>query len=222
MCVAEFLGSALLALVVIGSGAAAQQLSPHDIGLELLENAAATGVGLYALILIFRPASGAHFNPIVSLSDWLIGDATWRRALCYLPAQIGGCIGGALLANSMFSLPFGHLSVHARLNSAHFISEVVATAGLVIVIFALSRSGSSAAVPAAVGCYIAGAYFFTSSTSFANPAITVGRIFTTSFAGIAPGSVVGFIGAQLIGGVIGMLTVITIYPRRAPLSEHVP
>lgn len=220
MLAGEFLGSALLALVVVGSGATAQRLSPRDLGLELLENAAATGLGLYVLILIFRSVSGAHFNPIVSIADWLIGEANWRRSLSYVPLQIAGCISGAVLADALFSLPVGHFSIHSRLSSAHFASEIVATAGLLIVIFALARTGSREAVPAAVGCYIAGAYFFTSSTSFANPAITIGRIFTTSFAGIAPDSVIGFIGAQLLGGAIGVLVVIVLYPRPPMAFEN--
>jgi arsenate reductase len=220
MLLAEFVGSALLALVVVGSGAAAQTLSPHDVGLELLENASATGVGLYVLILVFGPASGAHFNPVVSLVDAAMGGASWRRAWSYVPAQIVGCIGGTILANVMFSLPAASLSLHSRATTAHFTSEVVATAGLILVIFALTRSGAGVRVPAAVGCYIAGAYFFTSSTSFANPAITVGRMFTRSFAGIAPGSVPVFIGAQLLGAALGWLTVRTLYPQMLLSAPH--
>ena len=219
---AEYLGSALLALVVVGSGAAAQTLSPHDVGLELLENAAATGAGLYVLILVFAPLSGAHFNPVVSFADWAFGGATWQRAAAYLPTQVAGCVCGTLLADSIFSVSVNQLSQQSRLTRAHFISEIVATAGLVIVIFALTRTANHAKVPAAVGCYIAGAYFFTSSTSFANPAITIGRIFTSSFAGIAAGSVPGFIGAQVIGGILGVLVVRTLYPtvHQPPSSEN--
>src|ERR1017187_7749580 len=183
---AEFLGSALLASIVIGSGIAAQQLSPGNAGLELFENAAATAAGLYALILMFGPVSGAHFNPVVSFVDAAFGGLRRRDAAAYLPAQVTGCIGGAVLANLMFAQAAVSISAKHRATPAHFLSEVIATLGLILVIFALARSGRSRAAPAAVGAYIGAAYFFTSSTSFANPAITVGRMFSATFAGIAP------------------------------------
>ena len=167
---AELLGSALLAAVVIGSGIAAQRLSPGNTGLELLENAAATAAGLFAIILMFGPVSGGHFNPVVSFVDAAFGGLRWRDAAAYLPAQVAGCVGGAVLANLMFALPAVSISAKHRATPGHFLSEVIATAGLLLVIFALARSGRSRSAPAAVGAYIGAAYFFTSSTSFANPA----------------------------------------------------
>jgi arsenate reductase len=215
--VAEWLGSALLAAVVVGSGIAAQNLSPGQTGLELLENAAATGAGLYALILMFGPVSGAHFNPVVSFADAGFGGLSWRDALAYLPAQIAGCISGAVLANVMFSKPAVTVSTHHRATGAHFVSEIVATAGLLLVIFALARTGRAATAAAAVGAYIGAAYFFTSSTSFANPAITIGRMFSNTFAGIAPSSVPAFIAAQIIGGAVAFALVkLILYPAITP------
>jgi glycerol uptake facilitator-like aquaporin len=213
---AEFLGSAFLAAVVIGSGIAAQQLSPNDVGLELLENAAATGAGLFAIILMFGPVSGGHFNPVVSFVDAGFGGISKRDALAYLPAQILGCIAGAIVANGMFAKAAISISSHHRATPAHLFSEIIATLGLMLVIFALARSKRATAIPAAVGAYIAAAYFFTSSTSFANPAITVGRIFSNTFAGIAPASVPGFILAQAIGGAVAILTVRALYPDVTP------
>jgi glycerol uptake facilitator-like aquaporin len=210
---AEFLGSAFLAAIVIGSGIAAQRLSPSGSGLELLENAAATGAGLYAIILMFGPVSGAHFNPVVSFADAALGGLSWRDAAAYLPAQVAGCVTGAVAANLMFSEAAVSLSAKHRASGAHALSEVIATAGLVLVIFALARSGRTAAAPAAVGAYIGAAYWFTSSTSFANPAITIGRMFTGTFAGIAPSSAPVFIAAQAGGGVAGVLIVRILYPR---------
>jgi arsenate reductase len=209
---AEFLGSAFLAALVIGSGIAAQHLSPGDTGLELLENAAATAAGLFAIILMFGPVSGGHFNPVVSFADAVLGGVSWRDAGAYMPAQVAGCIVGAIGANVMFSLPAVSLSVKHRASGAHFLSEIIATLGLILVIFALARSGRSRATPAAVGTYIGAAYFFTSSASFANPAITVGRMFSDTFAGIAPSSAPGFIGAQVVGGVIAIAMVRVLYP----------
>jgi glycerol uptake facilitator-like aquaporin len=214
--VAEFIGSAFLAAVVIGSGIAAQTLSPGNLGLELLENAAATGAGLYALILMLGPVSGAHFNPVVSLVDAAFGGLKWRPALAYVVAQVAGCCGGALVANLMFARPAVSISLHHRATGSHFLSEVVATLGLIVVIFALARSGRSHSAPAAVGAYIGAAYFFTSSTSFANPAITVGRMLSNSFAGIAPSSVPAFVGAQIIGGLGGFGLIKVLYPGVTP------
>jgi len=210
---AEFLGSAFLAAVVIGSGVAAQRLSPGDTGLELFENAAATGAGLFAIILIFGPVSGGHFNPVVSFVDAACKGLRWKDAVAYLPFQVGGCVVGAVVANAMFSLPAAELSTKDRASPAHFLSEVVATVGLVLVIFALARSGRSRSAPAAVGAYIGAAYFFTSSTSFANPAITVGRMFSDTFAGIAPSSAPSFVAAQALGGLVAFATILVLYPR---------
>lgn len=202
----------LLAALVIGSGIAAQRLSPGDVGLQLLENAAATAVGLYAIILMFGPVSGGHFNPVVSLVDAALGGLPWRHALAYVPAQVLGCVVGAVLANVMFSLDPVRLSETQRATVAHGVSEVVATAGLLLVIFSLARSGRADRTPAAVGAFIGAAYFFTSSTSFANPAITVGRMFSDSFAGIAPASVPLFVAMQLVGGGVAVVLIRALYP----------
>jgi arsenate reductase len=208
---AEYLGSAFLAALVIGSGIAAQQLS-DDTGLQLLENAAATAAGLYAIILMFGPVSGGHFNPVVSLVDAAFGGLSRRDALAYVPAQVAGCITGAIAANAMFALAAISIATNHRASPARAFAEVIATLGLVLVIFALVRSGRAASAPAAVGAYIGAAYWFTSSTSFANPAITVGRMFSDTFAGIAPAAVPTFVAAQLAGGALAYVTVRVLYP----------
>jgi arsenate reductase len=213
---AELLGSAFLAALVIGSGVAAQTLSPNDVGLELFENAAATAAGLFTIILIFGPVSGGHFNPVVSLADASLGGIRWRDALAYAPAQVAGCVLGAVTANGMFSLAALNISAHHRASSAHLFSEAIATAGLVLVIFSLARTRRASTAPAAVGAYIGAAYFFTSSASFANPAISVGRMFSNTFAGIAPASVPGFVVAQLVGGACAIVAVKLLYPDLAP------
>jgi glycerol uptake facilitator-like aquaporin len=214
--VAEFLGSAFLAAVVIGSGIAAQRLSPGDVGLELFENAAATGAGLFAIILMFGPVSGAHLNPVVSLVDAAFGGLRWKDALAYVPVQVAGCIGGAVVANLMFATAALSWSAKHRATGAHFLAEIVATLGLLLVIFSLARTGRGRTAPAAVGAYIGAAYFFTSSTSFANPAITVGRMFSDTFAGIAPSSAPTFIGAQVVGGLAAFVVIKAIYPKVSP------
>jgi glycerol uptake facilitator-like aquaporin len=213
---AEFLGSAFLAAIVIGSGIAAQRLSPSDTGLELLENSAATATGLFAIILMFGPVSGAHLNPVVSLADAALGGISWRDALAYLPAQTAGCVTGAITANLMFAQAAVSVSAKHRASGAHALSEVIATAGLLLVIFALARTGRASTAPAAVGAYIGAAYWFTSSTSFANPAITVGRMFSDTFAGIAPASAPVFIAAQAGGGIAGVLLIRFLYPSLSP------
>ena len=218
---AEVLGSAFLAALVIGSGIAAQNLS-HDSGLQLLENAAATAAGLFAIILMFGPVSGGHFNPVVSLVDAYFGGLSWRDALTYIPAQIAGCITGAITANAMYALSAVSISTHHRASTAHLLAEAAATLGLLLVIFSLARSGRASTAPAAVGAYIGAAYWFTSSTSFANPAITIGRTFSDTFAGIAPASVPAFITAQLVGGVIAIAVIRALYPDVTPqLAAHV-
>jgi arsenate reductase len=209
---AEFLGSAGLAAVVIGSGIAAQKLSPGDAGLQLFENAAATGAGLYALILTFGPVSGAHLNPVVSLVDAALGSLPRRYALAYIPAQVAGCVAGAIAANGMFALAAISISDKHRASPAHLFAEVIATTGLMLVIFSLARTRRLDKVAAAVGAYIAAGYFFTSSTSFANPAISVARMFSDTFAGIAPSAVPGFIVAQLVGGAVAIAIVRALYP----------
>jgi arsenate reductase len=213
---AEFLGSAFLAALVIGSGIAAAQLS-DDTGLQLLENAAATAAGLFAIILMLGPVSGGHFNPVVSLVDAAFGGLSRRDALAYIPAQVSGCIAGAIAANGMFALSAVSISTHHRASPAHLFAEGIATLGLLLVIFALARTGRSATAPAAVGAYIGAAYWFTSSTSFANPAISIGRIFSDTFAGIAPASVPAFVAAQLAGGLAALGLVRALYPAATSL-----
>lgn len=214
--VAEFLGSAFLAAVVIGSGIAAQRLSPGDTGLQLFENATVTAAGLFAIILMFGPVSGGHFNPAVSFVDAAFSGLRWRDAAAYLPVQVAGCMLGAMVANLMFSLPAAELSTKHRASPGHFLAEVVATLGLLLVIFASARSGRSHRAPAAVGAYIGAAYFFTSSTSFANPAIAVGRMFSDTFAGIAPSSVPSFVAAQVVGGILAFGVLLVLYPTLSP------
>jgi glycerol uptake facilitator-like aquaporin len=209
---AEYVGSAFLAALVIGSGIAAQHLSPGDVGLELFENAAATGAGLFAIILMFGPVSGGHFNPVVSFVDASFGGMRWREAGAYAPTQVAGCITGAIVANAMFAQALVTVSTKHRASSAHVFAEIVATLGLMLVIFSLTRTKRGATAPAAVGAYIGAAYFFTSSTSFANPAISVGRIFSNTFAGIAPASVPGYVVAQIVGGFAAIALLRVLYP----------
>jgi arsenate reductase len=196
---AEAIGTAFLVAVVVGSGIAAQRLSPNDVGLQLLENSTATGAGLVALILAFGSVSGAHFNPVVSLADRLLGGLTTRELAAYIPAQVAGACVGAIVANLMFDLDAVTLSTHARSSSGLLLGEVVATFGLMMVILGVVRSGRASMAPYAVGGYIAAAYWFTSSTSFANPAVTLARAFTDTFSGIRPADVAGFVISQLIG-----------------------
>ena len=212
----EFLGSAGLAAVVIGSGIAAQRLSPTDVGLQLFENAFATALGLAVLILVFMNVSGSHFNPVVTLVDIVLDRRPWSAAAVYLPVQVIGCVAGAILANVMFAAPAVEWSTTDRSGWNLLLAELVATAGLIVVIFGLARTGRSHLAPPAVGAYIGAAYFFTSSTSFANPAITVGRMFSDTFAGIAPASVLPFIGAQLVGAAIGWMLVLSLFPIAPP------
>jgi glycerol uptake facilitator-like aquaporin len=210
---AELMGSAFLAALVIGSGIAAQTLSPGDVGLQLFENAAATAAGLFAIILMFGPVSGGHFNPVVSLADATFGGLSWRYACAYIPVQAAGCTLGAITANGMFSLAAVSISTHHRASPAHLFSEIIATVGLLLVIFSLARTRRTSMVPAAVGVYIGAAYFFTSSASFANPAISIGRMFSNTFAGIAPASVPAFVVAQLVGGACAVLAIRALYPE---------
>jgi len=215
---AEWLGCAFLAAIVVGSGIAAQQLSPGNVGLQLLENAAATAAGLYAVILMFGPVSGAHLNPVVSFVDATFGGLGWRDAAAYVPAQVCGCVTGAIAANAMYGRAAISISMQHRVTGGHLLSEVIATLGLLLVIFALARAHRGASAAAAVGAYIGAAYFFTSSTSFANPAITIGRMFSNTFAGIAPASAPAFIAAQLLGGIVAVGAIRTLYPRLAAVD----
>jgi glycerol uptake facilitator-like aquaporin len=209
---AEALGTALLAAAVIGSGIAAARLSPGDVGLQLFENAATTGAALVAIILALGPVSGAHLNPLVTLVDRVFGGLSSGEATAYVAAQLLGGVTGAMLANVMFSKPVIELSTHARSSGALWSSEVVATFGLLVVVFGVVRSGRSAAAPVAVGAYIGGAYFFTSSTSFANPAVTVARALSNTFAGIAPASVGSFVVAELVGAALAVGAIAILYP----------
>ena len=222
---AEAVGTALLVTVVVGSGIAAQQLSPGQVGLQLLENSTATVLGLGVLILMFGPVSGAHFNPVVSLIDWVLGRAEGTglpriEVLAYSAAQVCGAVIGAVLANAMYGLSAGQISEHHRATGPTLLAETVATAGLIALIFALARTGRGALSAAAVGAYIGSAYWFTSSTSFANPAVTIGRIFSNTFAGIAPASVPAFIAAQLVGAGLGALLVLALYPDAAAAADN--
>jgi glycerol uptake facilitator-like aquaporin len=213
---AELLGSALLAALVIGSGIAAQTLSPSDVGLQLFENAAATAAGLFAIILMFGPVSGGHFNPVVSLADACFGGISWRDAAAYAPVQIVGCILGAVAANGMFALAAVSISTHHRASPAHLFSEAIATAGLLLVIFSLARTKRLSTAPAAVGANNLAAHCITINRSLSNPAISIGRIFSNTFAGIAPASVPGFMLAQLAGCALAILTIRALYPHVTP------
>lgn len=223
---AEFVGSALLVTIVVGSGIAAERLSPDDVGLQLLENSTATVFGLAVLILMFGPVSGAHFNPAVTAADWLLGrrsgtGITGGDALAYVTVQVLGAVGGAWLANAMFDRRVFEIATKERLTTGHLLGEVVATAGLIALIFALARTGRAGLAAAAVGAYIGAAYWFTSSTSFANPAVTVGRMFSDSFAGIAPSSAPAFIAAQMIGAAVGLALIRALYPDVAKSADDV-
>ena len=218
---AEFVGSAFLAAVVVGAGIAAQTLSPGQAGLQLLEVAAATAAGLFAAILMVGAVSGGHLNPVVTAVDAALGGISWRDAVAYVPAQIAGCILGVITANAMFSRALVSISQHDRTSAGHWLGELVATLGLILVIFALARSKRPNITPAAVGAYIGAAYFFTSSTSFANPAITVGRMFSNTFAGIAPGSAPGFVAFQLIGGAVAFVILSVLYPDVRAVARDV-
>jgi arsenate reductase len=218
---AEFLGSAGLVTVVIGSGIAAQRLSPDDVGLQLLENALVTGAGLVALILAFGPVSGGHFNPAVTLADRYFGGVSNRQVATYLPAQLLGGAVGAIAANVMFDLPAVTLSAKDRSSGGLWLSEALATFGLIVLIFALVRAGRAALAPFAVGAYITAAYWWSSSTSFANPMIDLARTLSDTFAGIAPASVPMFLLAQLAGAAAGVATVAVLYPTVAAVADDV-
>lgn len=209
---AELLGTALLLVAVVGSGIAAERLSPGDTGLQLLENAAATAAALVAIILAVGAVSGAHLNPAVTVVDRLLGGIDTRTAGVYVVAQVVGAGMGSVVANLMFDLPAVDWSTTERSGGGLWLGEVVATLGLLVVVFGTVRSGRSGAVPFAVGAYIGGAYFFTSSTSFANPAVTVARTLSDTFAGIDPSSVPAFVVAQLAGGVLALPVLAVLYP----------
>jgi arsenate reductase len=217
---AECLGTALLLIAVVGSGIAAQTLSPGQTGLELLENSAATGAALVAIILAVGPVSGAHLNPIVSGADAYFGGLRRGELGVYVGAQLVGACVGVVLANLMFSLPAISISTHVRSSPGLCLGEIIASFGLLLVIFGVVRSGRAAAAPFAVGAYITGAYFFTSSTSFANPAVTIARTLSDTFAGIAPASVFLFVIAQAVGAVIACAVVRVLWPRIAEVASE--
>jgi len=209
---AEFVGSALLVAIVVGSGISAQRLSPHDIGLELLENSIATGAGLVALILALGPVSGAHFNPVVTMADRILGGTTNRDAVVYVIVQVAGACLGAMVANVMFDLPAIDLSTHTRSSSGLWLGEAIAAFGLILVILGVVRAGRASVAAFAVGGYIAAAYWFTSSTSFANPAVTIGRMLSNTFAGIAPSSVPMFVVMQVLGALVAIALGVFLFP----------
>lgn len=217
---AEAVGTALLVLAVIGSGIAASRLSDDD-GLQLLENALATAGALVAIILAVGPASGAHLNPVVTLAERVLGAFTTTETIVYWTAQIVGGALGAVVANLMFDLPALQFATHARSSGGLWLSEVVATFGLLLVIFGVVRSGRAVFAPFAVAAYIGGAYFFTSSTSFANPAVTLARTLSDTFAGIDPGSVPAFLVCQLLGAVLAIGLVRFLYPTTLPTIDTV-
>ncbi len=211
---AEFVGTGLLVALVVGSGIMAQNLST-DVGLQLLENSIATALGLAVLIVWFQPISGAHFNPVVTLTESTSGPRTpWGDAVVRIAAQIAGGLAGAALANAMFELPTT-VATTERISTGTFIAEIVATAGLVGLIHTMVRTGRGAWVGLAVGAYIGAAYWFTASTSFANPAVTIGRIISDTFAGIEPSSAIWFILAQVIGAAVGTALALALVPRAA-------
>ena len=217
---AEFLGTGLLVAAVIGSGIAAARLSPNDAGLQLLETSLVTGAALVALIIALQPVSAA-FNPVVTIVERVSGVLTSAQAATLIVAQCVGAFVGAVVANEMFGMSAVSISTHHRSGHGMWLGEVVATLGLLVVIFGTARSGRGDRVAYAVGGYITAAYWFTSSTSFANPAVTIARMFSDSFAGISPSSVPGFVLAQLLGGALGYVLVRGLYPAtlRAPMAE---
>jgi glycerol uptake facilitator-like aquaporin len=217
---AEFLGTLLLVATVVGSGIMAERLAGGNAALALLANTIATGAALVALILTFGPISGAHLNPVVSVADALEGGLRWKETLAYIAAQVFGGVCGTMLAHAMFSLPFVSLSRHVRSGPAQFASEFTATFGLLCVIWGCSRSRSPV-VPVAVGSYITAAYWFTSSTSFANPAVTIARALSDTFAGIRPNDVPLFIAAQFAGGITATLFSRWLIPNLSSSAQDV-
>ena len=215
---AELAGTAFLVAAVVGSGIAAQRLSPDDTGLQLLENSVATGAVLVALILAFQPVS-ASFNPVVTVVERALGLVSSRDAAALVAAQLAGGVLGAVVANLMFDLDAVSISARERGGSGQLLGEVVATLGLVLVVFGSLRSARVETVAFAVGGYIAAAYWFTSSTSFANPAVTVARTLSDTFAGIDPSSVPLFVLMQLLGGALGLGAVLLLYPRARQLAD---
>lgn len=217
---AEAIGSAFLLMAIVGSGIMASRLS-DDAGVRLLAVALLTGAALAAIILAVGPVSGAHLNPVVSLADFMLGGMAGRRLVGYIAAQIAGALVGTALANLMFSLPPATLATTARSGAGLWLGEAIATSGLLLVIFGMVRSGATRSVAFAVGAYIAAAHFFTSSTSFANPAVTVGRAITDTFAGIVPLHVPAFVAFQLLGGLLAVAALRVLYPEVAAVADRV-
>jgi len=222
---AEGVGTGLLVTVIVGAGIAATRLSPHDLGAQLFYDSTATALGLSVLILVLGPVSGAHLNPVVSAADWWLGrrqgtGLPGRALSAYAVAQVVGAVAGALLANVMFDVPAG-MATTDRSDWRLWLGEVVATTGLVTLVLALARTGRGDWAAPAVGAYIGAAYWFTSSTSFANPAVTVGRMFSDSFAGIAPPSAPAFVLAQLVGGAVGLSLTLGLYPDVATAADRI-
>lgn len=217
---AEFVGTAFLVTAVVGSGIMASRLSPDDVGLQLLENSLITGAALVALILTLQPVSAA-FNPIVTAIEAVTGALSWRDAALLAAGQVAGGFVGAVVANLMFDLDAISISTRERTGTGLWIAEVVATLGLVLVVFGGIRSGRTETIAFAVGGYITAAYWFTSSTSFANPAVSIARMFSDTFAGIEPASVPVFIGMQVIGGALGLALIRVLYPtgRQLPPTD---
>lgn len=216
----EALGTAFLLMAVVGSGIMATRLT-DDGGIQLLVNAVATAAALTTLILAFGPVSGAHFNPVVTLADRCLGGVDSTTAAGYVIAQLGGAVLGVIVANLMFDLPIVELSTRVRSGSGPWLGEVVATSGLLVVVLGVARSGRPHFVSLAVGSYIGAAYFFTSSTSFANPAVTLARTLTDSFAGIAPSSVPAFVTAQLVGMGAALAVAMVLFPPRKRVASAV-
>jgi len=219
---AEFVGTAFLVAIVVGSGIYAQRLSPANIGLELLENSIATGAGLIALILALGPVSGGHFNPVVTMADRILGGTTTPDAGIYIVVQTLGACLGAIVANLMFDLPAIDISTHTRSSSGLWLGELVAAFGLLLVILGVVRAGRASVAAFAVGGYIAAAYWFTSSTSFANPAVTIGRMLSNTFAGIAPSSVPMFIVMQVLGALLAVALGVFLFPHIPATDLVVP
>jgi glycerol uptake facilitator-like aquaporin len=219
--IAEFIGTALLLAAIVGSGIAASRLSPNATGLQLLENAAATAATLVAIILAIGPVSGAHINPVMTLANRAFRGIDTVTAITYMAVQFAGAAFGSVVANLMFSLPAVSISTTARSNGGLWLAEGIATFGLVLVVFGVARSGRSAVAPFAVGAYIMGAFFFTSSTSFANPAVTVARMLSDTFAGIAPSSVAAFMAAQVVGAILALGVVRLLYPEAEQVADRI-
>ena len=218
---AELVGTALLVVAVVGSGIAAERLSPDDVGLQLFENAAATAAALTAIILAVGPVSGAHLNPVVTLVDRVLGGIDSRGAVAYVAAQVAGGCAGTVVANLMFSEPAVAWSQAGRSGGGLWLAEVVATFGLLLVVFGVARSGRPSVAPFAVGAWIGGAYFFTASTGFANPAVTIARTLTDTFAGIDPADAPAFVAFQAVGAASALVVVRVLYPDVGRVAESV-